>query len=74
MGCKFVQPVREIDQAGVEKCANAIFLFEQTHRLHLVSSYFKFNQFVTLNKEYLSIANVLFYLTVWKAETESMEN
>lgn len=69
-----MQPVREIDQAGVEKCANAIFLFEQTHRLHLVSSYFKFNQFVTLNKEYLSIANVLFYLTVWKAETESMEN
>lgn len=69
-----MQPVREIDQAGVEKCANAIFLFEQTHRLHLVSSYFKFNQFVTLNKEYLSIPNVLFYLTVWKAETESMEN
>lgn len=69
-----MQPVREIDQAGVEKCANAIFLFEQTHRLHLVSSYFKFNQFVTLNKEYLSIANVLFYLTVWKAETESLEN
>lgn len=69
-----MQPVREIDQAGVEKCANAIFLFEQTHRLHLVSSYFKFNQFVTLNKEYLSTANVLFYLTVWKAETESMEN
>lgn len=69
-----MQPVREIDQAGVEKCANAIFLFEQTHRLHLVSSYFKFNQFVTLNKEYLSIANVLFYLAVWKAETESMEN
>lgn len=69
-----MQPVREIDQAGVEKCANAIFLFEQTHRLHLVSSYFKFNQFVTLNKEYLSISNVLFYLTVWKAETESMEN
>lgn len=69
-----MQPVREIDQAGVEKCANAIFLFEQTHRLHLVPSYFKFNQFVTLNKEYLSIANVLFYLTVWKAETENMEN
>lgn len=69
-----MQPVREIDQAGVEKCANAIFLFEQTHRLHLVSSYFKFNQFVTLNKEYLSIANVLFYLAVWKAETESIEN
>lgn len=69
-----MQPVREIDQAGVEKCANAIFLFEQTHRLHLVSSYFKFNQFVTLNKEYLSISNVLFYLAVWKAETESMEN